>query len=410
MKIQTGRILILVTTVVLFIFIGEISLAKFFPQKTFSRAYGSAIKCFNKSSISMFSLKPNCQMNLRVSDSDKDILTATNSLGYRGEDFETEKRKGEARILVEGDSFVLGFGVEDREVFTKVLEEKLGKDVKVINAGYAGGMGPDGYYLQLKNSGMKLQPDLVVFSLFVYNDFTDVKDNDWWGSGKYGEPDRVISNVLFVDDSGVLLPKDLPYIYKLPILKNSQLAVLAYNGFEKAKEKASWLYDRIRFSVFKPETPVATVSDSNFLGNFYSACLFGNLCQRKAMHLFDDVLSVVLAARDLVESQFNDGKTHFLVMIIPSDFQINANLKDKYQDTGIPYNAADDPNPNPQRRLAEMFDQNKIKYLDLLPIFRGIKDNLYYKTDGHWNALGHKAAAEALYNWISKTYGSDSAR
>ena len=167
MKFQPGKILLLAVSLVFFLLVAEMATGKFRPQKTFSAAYNQAIKCFNKSDITIFALKPNCQMNLRVLDKDADVITRTNSLGYRGENFEIEKNEGEKRILVVGDSFILGWGVSDSEVLTQVLEEKLKDQYKIINAGYAGGMGPDGYYLHLKNYGMKLKPDLVIFLLFV---------------------------------------------------------------------------------------------------------------------------------------------------------------------------------------------------------------------------------------------------
>lgn len=394
-------------SLVFFLLVAEMATGKFRPQKTFSAAYNQAIKCFNKSDITIFALKPNCQMNLRVLDKDADVITRTNSLGYRGENFEIEKNEGEKRILVVGDSFILGWGVSDSEVLTQVLEEKLKDQYKIINAGYAGGMGPDGYYLHLKNYGMKLKPDLVIFSLFVYNDFTDLVDNDWIGTGAYGEPNSVVSNSLFVDENGILLPKNLPVIYKIPFFRNSHLAVLTYNSYTRIRDKTKWLKDRVKFSLFKPDIPEATARDSNLLGTYYSACIFGRVCHRRALHLFDDIMSVIKASRDIAENDFNDGKTHFMVMIIPADFQINPKLKEKYRlDTGIPYNAAEDANPNPQSRLKEMLEQEKIKYLDLLPILRKIDGNLYYPTDGHWNSTGHKAAGEALYNWIKTNYVS----
>ena len=405
MKFQPGKILILVVSIAFSVIIGELFLAIFLPQKTYRSAYKQAINCFEKSETTIFTLKPNCRMNLKVIDSDKDIITKLNSQGYRGSEFKLEKKPGVKRILVEGDSFILGWGVEDDSVISQVLQDKLKGDFEVINAGYAGGMGPDGYYLHIKNEGIKLQPDLVVFSIYVYNDFTDIADNDWIGVGSYGEPKKVYSNKLFVDKNGFLIPKNLPVIYKLPVLKNSHFAVLTYNLYKKISENTKWIYERVKFSIFKPDIPSGEARDSNLLGNYYSACVFGDYCHRRAIHLFEDVLSLIKASRDLVDSQYNDEKSHFAVMIIPADFQIKSKLSEKYKsDTGIPLSAASIADPNPQRRLREMLSYENIKYLDLLPIFRKQKEDLYFPTDGHWNAAGHKLAADALYNWIENNY------
>lgn len=67
-----------------------------------------------------------------------------------------------------------------------------------------------------------------------------------------------------------------------------------------------------------------------------------------------------------------------------------------------PQDAHKDPNPNPQKRIKELLDKEHIPYVDLLPAFRADKENLYFDHDGHWNARGHRRAAEAIYEWIKR--------
>ena len=147
------RIIAAIISLVLTLILAEFLLARFLPQKTYSAAYKNAISCFAKSETIVFALKPNCTFSFTDYDTNEVFTTRTNNLGYRGRDFEIKKPAGEKRVLFAGDSFILGFGVKDADTVTSILEEKLGKTnsanalkgAKVINAGYAGGFGPDGY-------------------------------------------------------------------------------------------------------------------------------------------------------------------------------------------------------------------------------------------------------------------------
>lgn len=406
------RVVLLSASLLLSLFIVEIILGKFFPQKTYSYSYENAISCFSKSDLVVFTLKPNCTIPFTDFDTNESFTTRTNSLGYRGEDFSLKKPPGERRILFEGDSFILGFGVRDEMTVTSQLANELGKidrsnpfyNAKVINAGYSGGFGPDGYFLHLKETGMKLEPDLVVFSIFVYNDLSDIDNDEWIGTGKWGEPNKVISKTTVVDEDGHLIPKDIPLIYRVPIIRDSHVAVLSAKILTAANAYVKHVFDRVRFTIKTPIMPTGEARDTNLPGAYFSSCIFGTICHRRVMHLFTDLLSTIKASSLLANDLYKDGKPHFLVLLIPSDFQIYPDAAEKYQDTGIPYGIAGTTSPNPQKRIKEMLEKEKIPHLDLLPAFRKSDERLYFKTDGHWNSKGHTFTASLLISWIEENY------
>ena len=412
------RIVIFTLSLLFVLFVSEIITGKFLPQKTFDSAYKDAISCFEEDDTVLFKLKPKCSFLFENFDTGEKFKVTTNNSGYRGSDFESVKKKGEKRILVEGDSFVLGFGVKDDEVFTNVLEKRLNEkapagsgQTSVINAGYQGGFGPDGYFLHLKTRGMMLEPDMVIFSIFVYNDFTDLENSEWFGEGIYGEPDKITSRKVRIDGNGYLLPIDIPFIYRLKFFRNSHLAVWTYNGTINLGEKFKTLRDLIYYKFVKWEAPSGKASDSNFWGTYFSNCIFGDNCHRKAEHLFSDLTGLIKASKQITDRAYNDGVNRFVVLIIPSDFQIYSDVIEKYKtDTGIPYHPWELSNPNPQRKLKEFFDKEGIKYIDLLPLIREQEEErLYYQKDGHFNPKGHAFTAGVIYNWIRENYGSISA-
>ena len=95
-----------------------------------------------------------------------------NSKGLRDHEYPYEKPPGKKRVLVLGDSYTWGYGVENDAIFTEVLErllEKDGKPWEVLNSGVSG-YGTDQEYLWFKREGVKYQPDLVVVAFFVLND------------------------------------------------------------------------------------------------------------------------------------------------------------------------------------------------------------------------------------------------
>lgn len=409
---RLGKKIIFVVYILILIILAEFLVARFAPQKTYTKARSDNNNCFIKSDFAAFELKPLCQMNFRNFDTNNTFITHINNIGNRGENYDISKNQNKKKIIVVGDSFILGFGVEDKNLLTSYLNTNLTNNKNagilnnsyIINAGYAGGFGPDGYYLYLKNKGIKFEPDLVVFSVFVYNDFSDIENSIWYGSGNFGQPKRVESKTIEVDE-GYLVNKDSPLTYRIPVIRDSHLAILLSNFVSASAEKGKSVIDRIRFKLFPPQTASGEASDLNILGAHERTCIYGEECQRQVMHLYNDLLSVTKAANILVNNNFTDGKPHFVVLLIPADFQIYPDSREKYRiDVGIPYSIEKEENPNPQKRLKEMFAKEGIPYIDLLNDMRKSKDRLYYLEDGHWNSQGHKVASESVLKWIEENY------
>jgi len=88
------------------------------------------------------------------------IAVSINEKGLRDRDYPYERTPGKKRILVLGDSFVWGFGVEQDQTFTEQLEGLL-PNVEVINAGVSG-YSTDQELLWFKSEGVKYDPDLVI--------------------------------------------------------------------------------------------------------------------------------------------------------------------------------------------------------------------------------------------------------
>ena len=127
-----------------------------------------------------WSKKPNFTAERETAEFD--ITFETNSFGLRDDPMAgTDKPEGSLRVLMLGDSFVLGYTVDREHLFVDQLErwwKGEGRAVDVINAGTEG-YSTDQEVLWYLEHGVDFDPDLVV--LFPYEN-----DLYWNGQTSYG--------------------------------------------------------------------------------------------------------------------------------------------------------------------------------------------------------------------------------
>jgi hypothetical protein len=94
-----------------------------------------------------------------------------NNLGLRSPDRPAGKPPDRYRILMLGDSFTMGKGVEDHHTFSVLLERSLnekvpacnGRTIEVLNAG-VDSYAPILSFIQLQRDLHRLEPDVVVLN------------------------------------------------------------------------------------------------------------------------------------------------------------------------------------------------------------------------------------------------------
>jgi hypothetical protein len=98
-----------------------------------------------------------------------------NKNGFRDTtDYEYEKPEGILRVLVLGDSFTIGYEVDQDETYSAVLErylEKHGVRAEVLNAGMSGNSTAEALVF-FEHEGVRYEPDVVVLG-FYWNDLED---------------------------------------------------------------------------------------------------------------------------------------------------------------------------------------------------------------------------------------------
>lgn len=123
-----------------------------------------------------FGLRPG--VRVRHVDRDFSVTVAVNALGMRGPERGTSKPAGTARILLLGDSFAFGWGVEQEETFgarlERLLTERVGA-VEVLSAAVPG-WSTDQHSIYQRTQGLALGPDLILLATSE-NDLTEMSLN-----------------------------------------------------------------------------------------------------------------------------------------------------------------------------------------------------------------------------------------
>lgn len=297
-----------------------------------------------------------------------------NPKGLRDENYEYEKPSEKVkRIVVLGDSFTWGFGVEEYEGFAEVLEDTLLENCQIINMG-APGYGNDQELLILKNEGVKYNPDLVVVAFYM----NDIDDNLRNISHGYPKPTFVL------DEDDELILTYIPVTQKEEWLqayaaKNNVISFLSFKLFMVHHSHAySFISGRI-------------VSDPNLLNLFKKIGLAdkrtmprGEQTLKHQLELNSTGWNLTRAILMEIDTVAKANNSETMVVIIPTREQVNKNWDSEINEA-----------------LVDFGKENNITILDLLPEFREHAKNgkqLYFEIDRHWNAAGHKLAAELIHD------------
>jgi lysophospholipase L1-like esterase len=144
-----------------------------------------------------------------------DTVVSINQNGFRGPEISYARNNVDKRLVVLGDSFVWGFGVDYQDMFTTQLE-KLLANTEVVNLGVSG-YSTDQELLLYQEEGRKYRADIVIVV---------VAANDRPGN------DRTVENLVYGKPKFIIRNGKLELINQ-PVAKTSRL-----------KHTAVWLASR----------------------------------------------------------------------------------------------------------------------------------------------------------------------
>jgi lysophospholipase L1-like esterase len=276
----------------------------------------------------------------RLASGEFDVAIRINGHGERSDyEIPLERTPGKTRLLAIGDSFSFGHGVEAAEAWPARLAGLL-PDTEVVNLAVTG-YGTDQQVLRLEKQGLAYKPDVVILGLFEGNVFRNLKREQMG----YPKP-------LFELEDGKLELRGVP----LPRLAEGETYASAMpfsRLWALAGGRAIELFRHLGFGKSWPLT--------------------GAILERFAA----DCRKVGAEPR---------------VVLIPKDRAVDApGWRGAIHRRTL-------------REIEELSKSRGLATLDLTPVLAAQleKDGqpLYFPVDGHWNAAGHQAAAQAIADWL----------
>lgn len=285
-----------------------------------------------------------------------------NNEGFRDDvDYAARKKPGKKRIMIFGDSFAFGVGVPNKKTFSKILEAESSGKYEVLNFGVSG-YDPGQYLLSLKEDGLKYNPDIVVYAIYLGNDIIDLGLDHLSQGDKY-KPYFTIENGNFILQN-VPVPTEKATYGEDTRVKNSFIKFFisqTYN-FETAKMVKNVLRDK----VYKPMIKLGLLKDISDYN--YELSL---------------LKSILEDAKEITDKR----GIRFLIMIIPSNHSAGgyaAYLEDGFDE-----------------KIKSMVGELGIPLVDLVSDLSLGWDKYYFSHEGHFNEEGHEVAAGRLWGAIA---------
>lgn len=270
---------------------------------------------------------------------DFSVRVKTNSAGLRDDEYRIE-RTDKKRMLVLGDSFAWGFGVELADRFDKIIEQRLA-NWEVINAAVSG-YGTDQQFLYLRDIGTAYQPDVVLLLLHE-NDFsTNIAAEAYW----YNKPYFSLEN-------------DRLTLSNVPVPEATFLQKL-----DRLLLGRTFFLGRVYLRTARPVIAYFSQGPDRSDGS-------------------DDVNSetagpLTVRLLEAIDAVCTEHGARFVLVSIPTD---------------------DD---RKKAALDAFSNESDVPYLGLDEYFSTFKVAMEFPNDAHWNATGHAAASEAIANFLEE--------
>lgn len=290
------------------------------------------------------------------------IEYSANSYGARDE--ERERISDTNRIVVLGDSFMEGYGLDTALRFSNQLQSSLGKPVLNFACGY---FTPTQEMLVYKKLASNFSHNAVIIGILPFNDFAE-------DDTSFHEKDG------FVHYQPYLVGKFPSYklIYREDSLSKSTFNKQGYFRLQNSRAEK-----RKRF-----------MKSFTYWYNLYHylAAINSRPAQLGKYSGYFDYTSAQIEKLRYILAQIKStaGNRQVYVVTIPvkQDFDRSENA--------IP------PLPDAMREICKML---KLNYLDLLETYKNSGEDpasLYLECDGHWNEKANKIAAQKVLALLRK--------
>lgn len=329
-----------------------------------------------------------------------DIDYKINNLGLRGPDVKLKKEPGVLRILILGDSFMQGYGVDFAKSFSFLLEEKLNSvevfgKVEIVNTGVFA-YSPLVQYLYLVKKGLAFDPDLVLLA-FTPTDFWE--DRQRLAELRLSYPGLSDEQIIgFIEAGEAKFKFDL--INRRPTNRKAiQLpGILGRVKFWVSQNLVS--YRVLADFVKKKSAPQA--GESGAWGNIDLDILAIDRGAATSDSDWEALWVLPLGHIKMMRDLLDSWGIPLVVMSIPDPVQVSDLEWPGRNALGMPAHYVDYRTPFGEELAKRLANIKNIPSINLLPEFKASSDGpFYFASDAHWNDSGHNLAADVVFKFLT---------
>ena len=326
----------------------------------------------------------------RIESRDYSTIATMNNFGLRGPDITKRRSEGEYRILMLGDSFTFGTGVEDHQAFPALLERRLNAAgdgrFRVLNGGVES-YAPVLSELFLRTYLADVDIDMVVLNF----DMSDLlQEVAYRAVAKFD----AAGNVVAVPGRGTSgFSEDDDHVIR--IAKNIRAWI------DRHMYLTRWLLYYVYRALPKRAEPdvldVVEVANEELLAH----TLKGDTRDRREQWaaVFDSIARL---------KRYCDRRgIRFLLTVYPWGHQVSDDEWVPGRNVFIPEGAI--ASDQTVRTMEVLSRREGIEMLNFFPAFRQARGTgpIYFARDMHWRPIGHEIVAEQFERYFrGKTFGN----
>lgn len=324
-----------------------------------------------------------------------DFHLRINEYGFRGPQ-NLKKEKTKKRIACIGDSFTLGWGVEEEQAWPTLLQRRLqidSLDVEVLNWG-KGGHQPEDYLAVAKEMIPQWKPDLVIVTILQFEDLFQLALSQSLVKNKYSQKGRSWSTELAYR----LFPNTWERLNAIPLDEkiDPEWEAQANRIWEQWPKDALEHFENLPDSVqqyFLSGELNPWMMDMNMRYPNWTDSLF------MKEHIFDELMYDYFLKMNEIKNITSQYGGSIVFQTVPFKGMLSEADKKQLEAVGIKFN----------EQLAAQFDNKWNKALSnrgfsilslescMQSMSKRYTKSLYYNLDGHLTQTGNQAYLSCIY-------------
>ena len=318
------------------------------------------------------------------------IRVEINAWGLRDDPREAEAPDADTlSILVLGDSFVFGVGVEHDEALDELLEarssEFTDRRVLAYDAGIPG-YGTIHERQRLAELAERVRPEVVLLGFYEGNDL----DDNWTGEGLWGGVEDVSLHRQTKASLVERAREDARNRRRIGTYLEDALGVPFW-------ERRSALAQQTR--IFRRLTELGLLPPDPRVNDLMNLCLL-----REAPPVVEELRDACIRQLVAIKEDATRIGARLIVFLIPAQVQVDQERFETFVHSQLEHDPGEFSRTAFHQELLRRLEASGIEVVDTLPALEAetLAGRSSYHPEGHWNARGHSVAASLIIERLKR--------